>query len=245
MTLHARAQSIYANCATQPPRLQPKTYILSFKTHKLTVFTTVTQPDRKTIADLKQEALSALTADIVASPYVEIDIGLPEVDPEWEVPQVTSVDDFELCKAVKERGRSTGQYEPLSPDATVKQSVLNWESLFIQFKNEQGTPYPFRHYNTVLHDFSDTFLSFRVTQPPTFFRPRHPHCVIPIIRLQEDRCQLRCHYQQWWKRTRTRQSWPQQEKESGKQDPKTHHQTFEHRLPHAERDVRRLVAIIH
>ncbi|KAF7792811.1 hypothetical protein EIP86_003910 [Pleurotus ostreatoroseus] len=120
----------------------PKTYILSFKTHKLTVLTTVTQPDRKTIADLKEEALSALTSDVVANPHVEVDIGLPEVDPQWEVPQVTSVDDFELCKAVKERGRPTGQYEPLSPDATVKQSVPNWESLYIQFKNKQGRPIP-------------------------------------------------------------------------------------------------------
>ena len=110
--------------------------------------TTVTQPDRKTIADLKEEALSALTSDVVANPHVEVDIGLPEVDPQWEVPQVTSVDDFELCKAVKERGRPTGQYEPLSPDATVKQSVPNWESLYIQFKNKQGTS---RSRHTVLH----------------------------------------------------------------------------------------------
>ena len=54
------------------------------------------------------------------------------------MPQVASVDDFELCRAIKEKGRPTGQYEPISEKDTVKQSVTNWERLFVQFKNEHG-----------------------------------------------------------------------------------------------------------
>ena len=105
---------------TQPPRLPPKTFILTLKTHKLTVLTTVLQPEKTTIAELKEEVLSALTSHVVAHPHVEEAIGLPEPDPEWQVPQVGSVDDFELCRGIKERGRYTGQYEPLSPKDTVR-----------------------------------------------------------------------------------------------------------------------------
>ncbi|KAH8094903.1 hypothetical protein BXZ70DRAFT_1009847 [Cristinia sonorae] len=58
---------------------------------------------------------------------------------EWEVPKVESEDDFELCRALKEKGRPTGKFERLLGSATVKASVVNWEPLFIQFKdNERG-----------------------------------------------------------------------------------------------------------
>lgn len=130
---------------------------MSLKTHKLTILTTVTQPATTTIAELKEEALSALTADIVANPHMEIDIGLPEPEPEWQVPPIASVDDFELCRAIKEKGRPTGQYEPLSPNDTVKQSVLNWDSLFLQFKDSEGECHPYFSHLMTLHFLDRTY----------------------------------------------------------------------------------------
>lgn len=130
---------------SQPPaKQQPKTYILSFKTHKLTAVTCVPQADKVTIGDLKEEALSVLQAEVLrksGDEDVNMDLGLvPDLDPngEWEVPMVKSVDAFELSRAIKERGRPTGQYEVLSTKETVKQSLMNWESLFIQFRDENG-----------------------------------------------------------------------------------------------------------
>ena len=120
------------------PRLPPKTYILTIKTHKLSVLVTVAQPDKTTIGELKNEVLSALTADVVVNPHIDDAMGLPEPDPSWESPFVDTVDDFELCRAVKEKGRPTGHYEPLANNETVKSSVANWESVFVQFKNEKG-----------------------------------------------------------------------------------------------------------
>ncbi|THH02149.1 hypothetical protein EW026_g644 [Hermanssonia centrifuga] len=122
------------NPVDMPPRLQPKTYILTFKTHKLTALITVTQPDRTTIGDLKNEALGALQSDVLNS-HQEIDV---DMDSEWTVPQVGSVDDFELCRAIKEKGRPTGRYELLSTTDIVKQALVNWESLFVQFKDANG-----------------------------------------------------------------------------------------------------------
>lgn len=65
---------------------------------------------------------------------------VPDLDPdgEWELPPVESVDSFELSRAVKERGRPTGEYEVLSAKETVKQSLVNWETVFLQFKDENG-----------------------------------------------------------------------------------------------------------
>ena len=79
-----------------------------------------------------------MTSDVVTNPHVDEVIGLPAPDPEWELPAIQSVNDFELCRAIKEKGRPTGRYEPLSPEDTVKKSVMCWDSLFIQFKNAQG-----------------------------------------------------------------------------------------------------------
>lgn len=61
-----------------------------------------------------------------------------ENDPEWEVPQVQSVDDFELAKAVKEKGRPAGKYETLDRNTSLKSSLLNWDNVFIQFKDQEG-----------------------------------------------------------------------------------------------------------
>jgi len=122
-----------------PPRIQPKTFTLTFKTHKLTVLTTVTTPEKTTIGELKAEALSALKADVLSRDRDgDIDMfGAPH-DPEWAIPPVESEEDFEFARAKKERGRPNGQYETLPNGAIVKQQLVNWESVFIQFKDDSG-----------------------------------------------------------------------------------------------------------
>ncbi|KAI0092168.1 hypothetical protein BDY19DRAFT_990902 [Irpex rosettiformis] len=69
---------------------------------------------------------------------------VPEFDSdgEWAVPTVNSTDDFELSRAVKDRGRPTGEYDVLSNTDTVKQSLVNWETLFVQFRDEHGDLLP-------------------------------------------------------------------------------------------------------
>lgn len=51
---------------SQPPRAQPKTFILLLKTHKLTAMLTI--PSTSTVHALKEEALSALQSDVMAAP---------------------------------------------------------------------------------------------------------------------------------------------------------------------------------
>ena len=93
-----------------------------------------------TIGDLKNEALNALKADVLSADR-DGDIDMltgTSLDPEWKPPAVESKDDFELCRAIRERGRPTGQYETLSTKDVVKQTLVNWESVFIQFRDEDG-----------------------------------------------------------------------------------------------------------
>ncbi|EGN92039.1 hypothetical protein SERLA73DRAFT_38043, partial [Serpula lacrymans var. lacrymans S7.3] len=99
----------------QPPRAQPKSYQILVKTHKLTIFLTV--PHSNTIASLKEETLSALSADVT------------EIE---DVPRVSKEEEFELCRAVKEKGKTTVQYEVLQPSQSVS-NLTNWEVLYLQF----------------------------------------------------------------------------------------------------------------
>jgi len=102
-----------------PPKLPPKVYQIAMKTHKLSIMATVSPAT--TIASLKEEALSALVSDVNQVP---------------DVPKVTTVDDFELCRAIKDKGKLTGDYEILDVSKQVKESKLSsWEALFIQFRD--------------------------------------------------------------------------------------------------------------
>ncbi|PCH40990.1 hypothetical protein WOLCODRAFT_137118 [Wolfiporia cocos MD-104 SS10] len=65
-----------------------------------------------------------------------------EDDEAWTVPRVAGLDDFELCRSVKERGRPTGRYELLDSSAVVKTSVANWEHIFVQFRDTDGELLP-------------------------------------------------------------------------------------------------------
>ena len=120
---------------SQPPRAQPKTFILLLKTHKLTAMLTI--PSTSTVHALKEEALSALQSDVMAAPNPHPE-AMEEDESEWTVPEVSSVDDFELAKAVKEKGRPTGQYETLNVASQLKNVVSNWEPVFVQFREPNG-----------------------------------------------------------------------------------------------------------
>ncbi|KAH9943164.1 uncharacterized protein BXZ73DRAFT_97219 [Epithele typhae] len=54
---------------------------------------------------------------------------------EWTVPKVASLDDFELAKAIKEKGRPTEKYETLDGSTQLKGTLVNWEPVFVQFKD--------------------------------------------------------------------------------------------------------------
>lgn len=104
----------------KPPRMPPKVYQILIKTHKLTVLTTVAPTI--TVAALKADVLSALSSDVNQVEHV---------------PPVSAVADFELCKAVKERGKLTGEFQPLDNlKLSLKDAgVINWEPLFVQFRD--------------------------------------------------------------------------------------------------------------
>ncbi|KAI9064846.1 hypothetical protein FKP32DRAFT_1591069 [Trametes sanguinea] len=122
-----------------PPRAQPTNFILLLKTHKLTVF--LTFPNTSTVADVKKEALDALTSSVLANPEPNPEV-MDDDSEEWAVPRVSSVDDFELARAVKAQGRPTGRYEKLDVNAQLKSVVANWDPIFVQFKGEDGALLP-------------------------------------------------------------------------------------------------------
>jgi len=116
---------IHISCIKQPPKAQPKIYQLLFKTHKLTIL--LTTPPNTTIASLKTEILSALSSDV------------NQVE---DVPKVTDERAFEISRAVKDRGKNTLQYEVLERSQTVKDTLTNWEVLFLQFRDRSGKLLP-------------------------------------------------------------------------------------------------------
>ncbi|KAF9498686.1 hypothetical protein BDN71DRAFT_1443085 [Pleurotus eryngii] len=104
---------------SRPP---PKVYHLLIKTHKTTIV--VTTAPTASVASVKSEVLSALTSD---------------VNKDTETPQVSSEDDFDLCKPFKEKGKPTGAYEVVDTSLQVKQAgINNWEHLFIKFHDAES-----------------------------------------------------------------------------------------------------------
>jgi hypothetical protein len=94
---------------------------LTVKTHTLSIIITTTQATA--ISTLKEEVLSALTS---------------HPDTLLDVPTVTSIEDFELCRALKEKGKLTGAYEALAPSQKVKDDLVNWDTVYIQFRDDSG-----------------------------------------------------------------------------------------------------------
>ena len=88
----------------------------------------VTTPQEETIAKLKEEVLSALAALYLHGDRVP------------QVPTIKTVDDFQLCRAVKEKGKPTGEYELLDHESgRVKDHLVNWDSVYSRFCDESGT----------------------------------------------------------------------------------------------------------
>lgn len=136
-----------------PLHVQPKIYLLQVKTHKLSIHLTL--PPTATLAKLKQEVYDALTSSVVKpvtrfkdsnsmdedidEPIRYMDTGLPATEADV-VPHVMSLEDFELCKSIKEKGRMTGEFRVIDANGTeLKQSGLSgWEVLFIQFRDSKS-----------------------------------------------------------------------------------------------------------
>jgi hypothetical protein len=100
----------------------------------------ITTPQEEAISKLKEEVLSALTALYLHGDRVS------------QVPTAKTVDDFELCRAMKEKGKATGDYELLDVSGRVKDNLVSWDSVYIRFRDESGTsftPQRERHYLNV------------------------------------------------------------------------------------------------
>lgn len=70
---------------------------------------------------------------------VSYDTGLPQIIDDV-VPCVTSLDDFELCCAVKDKNKMTGEFRVLEAnDMELKSSgITGWETLFVQFRDKKS-----------------------------------------------------------------------------------------------------------
>ncbi|KAF9478653.1 hypothetical protein BDN70DRAFT_879664 [Pholiota conissans] len=110
-----------------PPRFS-RVYHMQVKTHKLTIMLSGLAPPTQ-IAELKSETLSALKSDISHDTLDVKAMEPPEID-------VETVDDFELCRAVKEKGKPTGQYEVLPPTSAIRDfGLAGWDTLYLQFRD--------------------------------------------------------------------------------------------------------------
>lgn len=117
------------------------------------------------------------------------DTGLP-LTPDDVVPRVTSLEDFELCRAVKDKGKMTGEFQVIDAnDVELKMSGLSgWEVLFVQFRDKKSGEFLLSDLGLPLQillnfvDLSLVFLSFCnklavlnpvVAIPLRTFRPSH------------------------------------------------------------------------
>lgn len=120
--------AFFVSTLLQPPaKAPPKVYQILVRSHRLTIFLTLAPTG--TIASLKNEVLSALTSEGNQT--------------EEEVPQVTSVDEFEICKAVKaSKGAASTEYEVLDGKQFIRDCRLaNWDIVFLQFRDSStGKP---------------------------------------------------------------------------------------------------------
>lgn len=93
----------------------------------------ITAPQEEAISKLKEEVLSALTALYLHGERVP------------QVPTVKTVEDFELCRARKEKGKHIGEYEILNVSERVKDHLANWDSLYIRFRDESSMCFTQQH----------------------------------------------------------------------------------------------------
>lgn len=83
-------------------------------------------PPEKTVTQLKEDILSALTSKVL------------NVNGEPGVPTVEGLGDFEICRELKEReGKtlvSTGKFEALDESEAVVKQTSPYENLFLRFR---------------------------------------------------------------------------------------------------------------
>jgi hypothetical protein len=100
------------------------------KSHKLSILLSGFPP-ATSIDELKIETLSALKSDVAPEALDVMAMEPPEFDVETE-------QDFELCRAVKEKGKPTGAFEVLEASITIRDAGLSgWETLFLQFRDRE------------------------------------------------------------------------------------------------------------
>ncbi|KAF9527965.1 hypothetical protein CPB83DRAFT_855095 [Crepidotus variabilis] len=105
-----------------------RVYNIQVKSHKMTIMHAGLPPTTK-VAELKVETLSALRADVSQD---ALDVTAME-PPEFEV---QTVEDFELCRIIKEKGKPTGTFEPLDSSKILRESgISGWETLCLQFRD--------------------------------------------------------------------------------------------------------------
>jgi hypothetical protein len=87
------------------------------------------------IRDVKTETLSALQANVAQNALDVLAMDPPEFN-------VQTVDDFELCRAIKDKREITGDFEVLEPSKTLRETdITGWEAIFLQFRDrETGKP---------------------------------------------------------------------------------------------------------
>jgi len=79
-----------------------------------------------------------------------------EASGEEEVPRVKSTEDFELCRGVKDKGKSNAtSYETLDPSNPIKGLLSNWEVLYVQFRDGEGNLMPVNVSHASLLDDED------------------------------------------------------------------------------------------
>lgn len=84
----------------------------------MTIFLTLSPAS--TIETLKEEALTALTSDV------------NQVE---DVPKVTSTEEFEIARAVKNKDRAP-EYEVIETSKQIKESgIANWDVVYLQFRD--------------------------------------------------------------------------------------------------------------
>ena len=97
----------------------------------MTIVHTALPPTTK-MEDVKEETLSALKADVARDAFDVLALEPPQIN-------VRNVDDFELCRAIKEKGRFTGVFEVLDPNKSLRDSdITGWEAIFVQFRDPQS-----------------------------------------------------------------------------------------------------------
>jgi len=89
------------------------------------------------MAEVKQETLSALKADIASDALDVTAMDPPEFN-------VETIEDFELCRAVKDKGKLTGNYEVLDSSKILRESgIAGWETIFLQFRDRETGKHAF------------------------------------------------------------------------------------------------------